>query len=65
MRQRALDSTLSRRTVCLDSPTHTHTHVMRTPYEGGQGPCIWISILGERETGGDDTERPTSRKLTE
>ncbi len=39
------------------------THVMRTPYEGGQGPCIWTSTVRGRETGGDDTERPTSRKL--
>ncbi len=45
--------------VCGAPPTH----VMRTPYEGGQGLCIWISNVQGRETGGDDRERPTSRKL--
>ncbi len=40
------------------------THMMRTPYEGGQCPCIWTATVRGRETGGDDTERPISKKLT-
>ncbi len=45
---------------CMCEP---HTHVTLTPYEGGQGPCIWTSTVRGRETGGDDTERPTSNKM--
>ncbi len=41
------------------------TYVMCTPYEGEQGPCIWIAIVRGRESGGDDTERPISRKMIE
>ncbi len=44
------------------TPPHTHTREMPTPYEGGQSPYIWTSTVRGRETGGDDTERPTSKE---
>ncbi len=60
MRQRALDSTLSKKTVFVDP---FPTHELRTSYKGGQGLCIWIAVVRGRESGGDNTIRPTSRKV--
>ncbi len=36
---------------------------MHTSYEGRQGLCIKIATVRGKETGRDDTEHPTSRKL--